>query len=40
MPTEKVPELWYWDIRGRAQAVRLILAYTETKYENKYEGEF
>merc|ERR1712071_163490 len=31
-----LPVLAYWDIRGLAQPIRLLLAYTETKYEDKY----
>ncbi|WP_395239489.1 glutathione S-transferase Mu, partial [Salmonella sp. s54412] len=27
--------LGYWNIRGRAQPIRLLLAYTETEYEQK-----
>jgi len=34
--TMSVPVLAYWDIRGLAQPIRLLLAYTETKYEDKY----
>jgi len=29
------PVLCYWDIRGLAQPIRLLLAYTETDYEDK-----
>ncbi|KAF8790074.1 glutathione S-transferase Mu 1-like [Argiope bruennichi] len=29
------PVLGYWNIRGLAQPIRLMLAYTETKYEDK-----
>ena len=29
------PVLCYWDIRGLAQPIRLLLAYTETEYEDK-----
>ena len=29
------PVLCYWDIRGLAQPVRLLLAYTGTEYEDK-----
>lgn len=28
-------ELWYWDIRGLAERIRLILEYLGLKYENK-----
>jgi len=31
-----LPVLAYWDIRGLAQPIRMLLAYTETKYEDKY----
>jgi len=31
-----LPVLAYWDIRGLAQPIRLLLAYTDTKYEDKY----
>ncbi|KAF2363241.1 Glutathione S-transferase C-terminal [Trinorchestia longiramus] len=31
-----VPILGYWDIRGLAQPIRLMLEYTGTKYEDKY----
>lgn len=31
-----LPQLAYWDIRGLAQPIRLLLAYTGTEYEDKY----
>ncbi|CAG0900407.1 unnamed protein product [Cyprideis torosa] len=30
------PTLAYWDIRGLAQPIRLLLHYTETEFEDKY----
>jgi len=30
------PVLAYWDIRGLAQPIRLLLAYTSTEFEDKY----
>jgi len=32
------PTLGYWDIRGLAQPIRLLLAYKEIQYENKLYG--
>jgi len=32
------PTLGYWDIRGLAQPIRLLLAYKEVKYEDKLYG--
>ncbi|KAB7505579.1 Glutathione S-transferase Mu 3 [Armadillidium nasatum] len=34
--TKETPVLAYWDIRGLAQPIRLLLEYTGTKFEDKY----